>query len=69
MSLFGAAGWAGGVIGLAGTGYAMEWIGLRPALLAATLLPLAGVLLMGAAGYRRRVRSRCLELATVPGSC
>jgi AAHS family 4-hydroxybenzoate transporter-like MFS transporter len=69
MSLFGAAGWAGGVIGLAGTGYAVEWIGLRPALLAATLLPMAGVLLLGAAGYRRRTRSRRAALATVPEAC
>ena len=69
MSLFGAAGWAGGVIGLAGTGYAVEWIGLRPALLATTLLPLAGVLLLGAANARRRARSRRRALAAVPEAC
>jgi len=53
MSLFGATGWAGGVLGLAGTGYAVQWIGLRPALLVAAIIPLLAVLLLGAARYRR----------------
>lgn len=53
MALFGATGWAGAVLGLAGTGYAVQWIGLRPALLVAATIPLMAVLLLGAARYRR----------------
>lgn len=57
MALFGATGWAGGVLGLAGTGYAVEWMGLRPALLAAALLPLLAAALVGLARYRLACRA------------
>lgn len=68
MALFGATGWAGAVLGLAGTGYAVQWIGLRPALLVAATIPLMAVLLLGAARYRR-ARSHHKLAAAPAGHC
>ncbi|MBW7885568.1 MAG: MFS transporter [Caldilineaceae bacterium] len=46
LSLFDGVKWLGGVVGLAGTGYAIEQMGLAQALLLSTLLPVVATLLL-----------------------
>ena len=46
MGFFDAARWAGGICGFAGTGYAVQSLGLQTTLLAAALLPLLAVALL-----------------------
>jgi len=46
LAWFNAIGWIGGIVGYAGTGYAIQNVGMMPTLVAATLLPLAAVALL-----------------------
>jgi hypothetical protein len=46
LSLFSAMGWIGGIVGYAGTGYAIENVGLAPTMVAGTLVTLAAVALL-----------------------
>jgi MFS family permease len=46
LSLFDAAKWLGGVVGFAGTGFAVQQLGLTQALMASLVLPLLAILLL-----------------------
>ena len=46
LSWFSAMGWIGGIVGYASTGYAMQNLGMVPAMAAGTLMPLAAIILL-----------------------
>jgi predicted MFS family arabinose efflux permease len=46
MSLFTATTWAGGVVGFAGTGYAVERLGMTPTVVMGAFLPLIAIALV-----------------------
>jgi MFS family permease len=46
LSLFSAMGWIGGIVGYAGTGYAIENVGLAPTMVAGALVSLAAIVLL-----------------------
>lgn len=46
LALFGATGWIGGVLGFAGTGYALQNLGTVPTFILATSLPLIAIVLL-----------------------
>jgi MFS family permease len=46
LSLFSAMGWVGGIIGYAGTGYAIENVGLAPTVITGALVSLAAIVLL-----------------------
>jgi MFS family permease len=60
LSLFESAKWLGGVVGLAGSGYAIERLGLSQALLLSALLPMLAALLL------LFLRERRVRAAQVP---
>jgi MFS family permease len=46
LSLFGAMGWIGGIVGYASTGYALENVGLAPTMVAGALVSLVAIVLL-----------------------
>jgi MFS family permease len=46
ISLFNASTWIGGIVGMGGTGHAMQGLGVAPTFLAAAFLPLVAILLL-----------------------
>jgi MFS family permease len=46
LSLFSAMGWMGGIVGYAGTGYAIENLGLAPTVIAGALVSLTAIVLL-----------------------
>jgi MFS family permease len=63
LSLLDAAKWVGGVVGLAGTGYAVQILGIQWALTAGALLPLFAILLVFYLQRReRRVRRFAVQV-------
>jgi MFS family permease len=59
LSLFSAMGWIGGIVGYAGTGYAVKNVGLAPTMVAGALMTLAAVVLL--VPIRQAVRGGRLE--------
>jgi MFS family permease len=54
LSLLDAAKWGGGIVGLAGTGYAVQILGIQWALTAGALLPLSAILFVFSLQRRER---------------
>jgi MFS family permease len=61
LAIFDGVKWLGGVVGLAGTGYAIEQMGLAQALLWSTLLPVVATLLLLALRSRKAQATRLPE--------
>jgi predicted MFS family arabinose efflux permease len=59
LSLFGAMGWIGGIVGYASTGYAIENVGLASTMVVGVLVTLAAVALL--VPIRQAVRGGQLE--------
>ncbi|MDQ4078426.1 MAG: MFS transporter, partial [Chloroflexota bacterium] len=57
MSRFEAVKWAGGIFGFAGTGYAIQLLGLRAPMVGGAILSLLAILLLALAGRTRSDRS------------
>jgi MFS family permease len=64
ISLFDAVRWAGGIFGFAGTGYAVQILGLNSAILVGVILPLLAVGLIGAMIMQERKHLQNLTTAT-----
>jgi hypothetical protein len=65
MALYDGARWAGGIVGFAGAGYAVQWLGLELALLLGGLLPALG---MGLIVFLRPARKTPLPVGPLPAA-